>query len=163
MLWLYNRPASSLLSQPSPSSDGQGSNLPRLWSRLRSADMVHRISQRRHPAPCGLHPHPFKVASPVPWCNLRKIGIVSRLDSKVASWSILHYVARKCIFNILLHVVKVPVGRVAATSIQKAVRKLHCTKLKARVLYSLSPAKVLLPMSHPSSATSWICRSPSGL
>src|SRR5579875_1544246 len=51
MLLLYNRPASSLLSQPSPSSDGQGSNLPRLWSRLRSADMVHRISQRRHPAP----------------------------------------------------------------------------------------------------------------
>src|SRR5579875_698060 len=84
--------------------------------------------------PCGLHPHPFKVASPVPWCNLRKIGIVSRLDCKVAS-----------------------------ISIQKAVRKLHCTKLKARVLYSLSPAKVLLPMSHPSSATSWICRSPSGL
>src|SRR5579875_2416356 len=113
--------------------------------------------------PCGLHPHPFKVASPVPWCNLRKIGIVSRLDCMAASWYILHYVARKCIINILLPVVKVPVGRVAAISIQKAVRKLHCTKLKARVLYSLSPAKVLLPMSHPSSATSWICRSPSGL
>src|SRR5579875_1321871 len=36
--------------------------------------------------PCGLHPHPFTVSPPVPWCNLRKIGIVSRLDCKVASW-----------------------------------------------------------------------------